>query len=39
VREMTYAITQSEVEYAIGLMKERRVKPELSALKGVICTI
>jgi len=33
VREMTYTITQSEVEYAIGLMKERRIKPEFECFE------
>jgi len=30
---MTYTITQTEVEYAIGLMKERRVKPEFECFE------
>ena len=33
MREMTYTITQTEVEYAIGLMKERRIKPEFECFE------
>jgi 3-keto-5-aminohexanoate cleavage enzyme len=33
IREMTYTITQTEVEYAIGLMKERRIKPEFECFE------
>ena len=39
VREMTYTITQTEVEYAIGLMKERRLSRSLNVLKWGTCTI